>query len=195
LDGEEGGKMLKRLFLTILVFIVITLPCSASEVGGIFIPDTLQLDGRRLILNGGGIREKYFIDVYVGALYLLQKNKDAGKILEAESPMVIRIQIISGLIKSKDMEEATREGFEKSTKGHTASIQPQIDKFISVFKDQIQPDDVYDLVYIPEQGVKAYKNGRFMILAEGYDFKRALFGIWLGDNPVQKSLKKEMLGE
>jgi hypothetical protein len=30
---------------------------------------------------------------------------------------------------------------------------------------------------------------------DGLDFKRALFGIWLGDKPVQKELKDKMLGK
>ncbi|MEA3471658.1 MAG: chalcone isomerase family protein [Thermodesulfobacteriota bacterium] len=29
---------------------------------------------------------------------------------------------------------------------------------------------------------------------KGLEFKKALFGIWLGDKPAQRSLKKEMLG-
>ena len=29
---------------------------------------------------------------------------------------------------------------------------------------------------------------------EGYDFKKALFGIWLGDNPADEGLKEGLLG-
>ena len=184
--------MLKRLILYVLAFIMITIPCLAREVGGIHIPDTLELDGSRLTLNGSGIREKFFIDIYVGALYLRHKNSHPKKIISADEPMAIRLHIVSGLIKGKQMKEATLEGFEKSTKGNVGPIQPQIDKFISVFKDAIHPNDVYDLVYIPGNGIKAYKNGTFVLSAKGFDFKQALFGIWLCDTPVQESLKKEM---
>ncbi|HCX90261.1 MAG: hypothetical protein COW04_00540 [Deltaproteobacteria bacterium CG12_big_fil_rev_8_21_14_0_65_43_10] len=31
-------------------------------------------------------------------------------------------------------------------------------------------------------------------VTNGLPFKKALFGIWLCDNPAQKSLKREMLG-
>jgi len=30
-------------------------------------------------------------------------------------------------------------------------------------------------------------------LVQGLDFKKALFGIWLSDNPVQENLKNDML--
>jgi len=64
-----------------------------------------------------------------------------------------------------------------------------------VFKDEIHLNDVYDLVYIPKEGVKVYKNNRFILLARGLSFKQALFGIWLCDKPVQENLKLEMLGK
>ncbi|MCX6195129.1 MAG: chalcone isomerase family protein, partial [Flavobacteriia bacterium] len=47
----------------------------------------IKLAENNLVLNGGGLREKYFIDLYVGALFLQQKSKDASKILNADAPM------------------------------------------------------------------------------------------------------------
>ena len=48
---------------------------------------------------------------------------------------------------------------------------------------------------VPGKGVEAYKNGALASVTKGVEFKKALFGIWLGDKPAQKSLKKEMLGQ
>ena len=39
-----------------------------------------------------------------------------------------------------------------------------------------------------------YKDGKEVGMIEGLDFKKALFGIWLGAKPADKGLKNEMLG-
>ena len=109
--------------------------------------------------------------------------------------MAIRLHIISSRVTSKKMEDATREGFVKATDGKIEPIKDQIERFISVFKDKINKNDIYDLIYIPGKGIKVYKNKKYNALTEGLAFKKALFGIWLCDDPVQKSLKQEMLGK
>jgi hypothetical protein len=38
-------------------------------------------------------------------------------------------------------------------------------------------------------------NGRTAGTIPGVDFKRALFAIWLGDKPADRTLKEGMLGE
>jgi hypothetical protein len=43
-------------------------------------------------------------------------------------------------------------------------------------------------------GVKVSKNGKLLDTIEGQDFKTALWGIWLGAEPVEAKLKTGMLG-
>ena len=93
------------------------------------------------------------------------------------------------------MENATREGFENATKGNTEPIKSQIEEFISVFKEKIEENDIFDLIYLPRNGLEVYKNSELKYTIEGLAFKQAVFGIWLSDKPAQKSLKEEMLGK
>jgi hypothetical protein len=45
------------------------------------------------------------------------------------------------------------------------------------------------------KGLIVYKNGIYTVTIEcGLSFKRALFGIWISDRPVQENLKHGMLG-
>ncbi|HEX6929025.1 MAG TPA: chalcone isomerase family protein, partial [Gammaproteobacteria bacterium] len=41
---------------------------SAAELAGVTLPDTASVGGQELVLNGMGLREKFWVDVYVGAL-------------------------------------------------------------------------------------------------------------------------------
>ena len=53
---------------------------------------------------------------------------------------------------------------------------------------------MFDITYQPGKGVVAYKNGKEKGTIEGMDFKKALFGIWLSNDPADDDLKEAMLG-
>lgn len=184
---------MRKLFL-IPALCLLTLNSQAAEVDGHKVPDNLSAGDTELVLNGAGLREKFFMDLYVASLYLTAKQQDASAIIVAQDPMAIRLHIVSGLITSEKMTEATLEGFDNATQGNTAPIQDKIDAFMETFKEEIKEGDVFELVYDPSKGVLVYKNGTLANTITGDAFKQALFGIWLSDKPAQKSLKKGLLG-
>jgi hypothetical protein len=151
--------------------------------------------GTELKLNGAGTRSKWFMDLYVGGLYVPSTIDDGEVIINADEPQVITLHIISGMITSDKMKDATMEGFENSTGGDLAAIQAKVDAFLDVFSDEIVEGDVFDLVYLPDEGVRVLKNGEARSTIEGLEFKKALFGIWLSDQPAQEDLKEKMLGQ
>lgn len=186
--------MMKKLLLAAVAFFLMASPGAPVEIGGVDMPDTLKAGKDTLVLNGGGVRKKYFMNMYVGGLYLKEKSHDAKKIIAADEPMAIRLHIVSKLISSGKMTTSTLEGFEASTKGNTAPIQREIDNFIGVFKEGITKNDIYDLIYIPVIGVESFKNDKLVTTVPGLEFKQALFGIWLCEKPtINLDLKEGML--
>ena len=170
-------------------------PAQARRVADVELPETLESGGASLILNGAGMRTKFFLDVYVGGLYLKQRSADAAAIVDADEPMAIKLWIVTRLITSDRMQESIEEGFERSTRGRTAPLRDEIDALIDVYDEEIDAEDSFTLVYLPGRGLHVYKNGVHSATIEcGLSFKRALFGIWLSDRPVQSSLKRGMLG-
>jgi hypothetical protein len=166
-----------------------------TNINGVTLPAKLTQGKTELIYNGGGIRKKLFFKVYVIGLYLPAKNKNGNDIINGDKPICVRLQITSSVVSSSNMSESIREGFAKSTKGNMAPIQSKIDAFINVFaKEEIKEGNVFELWYIPGEGVKSYKNGKFQATIDGSDFKKALFGIWLSDSPIDEDLKKALLG-
>jgi hypothetical protein len=154
----------------------------------------MKAGDQTLVGNGGGKRTKFGMKVYVTALYLKQKGSDANAILNADEPMAIKLQITSGLVTPDKMKDAIDEGFEKSTGGNVAPLKAKIDAFTAIFKD-LSNGVTYDYVYVPGKGVEVYKNGTLASTVQGLDFKKALFGIWLGKSPAQNDLKDKMLGK
>ena len=181
----------KRLFALLLLPLLFAAALLAEERG--FAPK-VRMEGTALTLNGHGVREKFWIDLYEVALHLPQADNDARRIVEADEPQLLRLVIVSSLISKKKMEKGIREGFQRSTRGRTEGLQERIDRFTEAFGETLEKGDRIDLFYRPGVGVTVYKNGRPVTTLEGKDFKEALWGIWLGEEPVQKSLKNDLLG-
>jgi len=160
---------------------------------GVTLPATLSYGSISLELNGAGLREKYFLDLYLGGLYVQTKSRNAKEIISADKPMAIRLHIISSIIDSKKMISAVDEGMEKSTNGNETQFASEIASFKKTFDEAIEVGDIYDLVYVPNTGVEIYKNGAKSNTIKGLAFKKALFGIWLCDDPADEDLKEGML--
>lgn len=166
------------------------------EQDGVTIPRTIEIQKKSLQLNGFGTRSKAWVDVYVQALYLSQLSQDGAFIVDSEADMAIRIQITSKLVTSHKLTKNMEIGFEKSCGNNLAAMQPRIDMLKSMLADKIVEKDVFILAYNTlEESVAVYKNDELKGKIPGLDFKKALFGIWLAENPADKDLKEELLGK
>ena len=166
-----------------------------TKVKGIIIPNVVKVNDKYLKINGAGVREKMFLDLYVGALYLEKKTNKPEDIISANALMSIKMRVISGMVTRENMEEAIREGFKKSTKGNTKNIDSKINDLINKgFAGEIEKGDVFDLEYIPGKGTSLKKNNKILVVIPGLEFKKALFGVWLCSEPADSNLKKKMLG-
>jgi hypothetical protein len=185
---------MKNVFCLLFAITVFSLAPAQTKVGGATLPNTVSFEGEKLILNGAGVREKYWMDMYAGALYLASKSAVANEIVNSNNPAAIKLHMVSNLITSDKLISAINEGFENSTNKQTRAISSEIETFKSYFEEKIRKEDVFDIVYIPSKGVLVYKNATLKGIIKGFEFKKALFGIWLSDKPADKNLKQAMLG-
>ena len=188
---------MKKLFLITIMLVVITnLTIAQKTVAGVTMPKKVMIGKTVLNLNGAGVREKMWIDLYACALYVKQNTKNAQDIINADEHCGIKIQIVSSLITSKKMNDAVEEGFKNATGGKTKELRKRIDSFKEIFgKEEIAKGDIYDIMYVPDRGIVVFKNGKIQPIIEGLDFKKALFSIWLGKKPADDDLKEDLLGE
>ena len=185
---------MKKFLVVALILAAGFVSADAKVVKGVTIPDTYNAGGTALVLNGTGIRTKFMMDIYIGALYLKAKGNNGVTIAAADEPMSVRLHIVSGMVTPERMSENTREGFAKSAGGNVAPYKAGIDKFINTFSSGIKVGDFYDIAYLPGKGVQVYKNGALKSTVEGLAFKKILFGIWIGPNGIQEALRTGMLG-
>ncbi len=158
------------------------------------IPNSIKFQDTKLILNGKGTRVVFFMKVYEGSLYLETKNSNANKIINANEPMALRIDVTSTMVSADAMKKALNDGLEKSTGNNTGPISKEINQLSSSFDSVVSEGDYYEFIYLPEIGTHVIKNKNPVEIIPGLDFKKAFFGIFLSDNPIQKNLKKALLG-
>jgi len=168
---------------------------SAREVAGIDLPETVQLspNSAPLLLNGAGIRKKFFVKVYVAGLYLPSQQTSTEAIVSLPGSKRVRMHFLYKEVERDKMVNGWQEGFENNL--DSASLEqlaPRLAKFNQLFRS-MHRDDVIDLDYQPEEGTRVLFNGELQGTIDGADFYAALLKVWLGDSPVDSKLKKTLL--
>ena len=181
----------KNLIIYLLISIGIF---SFSTISASEPPEAIEFEGNTLMLNGKWTRVVFFMKVYEGSLYLETKSSDADMIINDSSPMALRLDVKSEMVTAEAMKKALRYGLEKSTNNNTGPILNEIEQLSSSFNSTVTSGDFYEFIYIPEIGTHVLKNNELIELITGLDFKKAFFGIFLSNDPIQKNLKKAMLG-
>jgi hypothetical protein len=185
------ASMKHRTWVSLLVLLCAAAVSSGVEVAGVNVPPTITVEGKTLHLNGAGLRTKMMFKVYVAGLYLENTSKDAGAIASSDQVKSMRLAILRSL-KGKQVSEAIEEGFEKNSKAQLAALKPRLDKLGGMIPNVEKGDDIV-LTYVPGKGTVVSVKGAEKGVIEGKDFADALFAVWLGANPVQDDLKKELL--
>jgi hypothetical protein len=184
-------KLIPKYLLSFFLFLSLF---AFSPLYGADSPNQIEYEGSLLNKNGQGTRIVFFMKVYEGSLYLETQSSNAEEIIKSDSPMAIRIDVLSSMVTAEAMKKALSEGLEKSTGNNTDPITKEVIQLSSSFNSSVNSGDYYEFIYIPEIGTSVLKNSQLVELIKGIKFKKAFFGIFLSKNPIQKNLKKAMLG-
>ena len=181
------SKILLPFLILISAFILT--PINAAKA-----PDSMEYQGAKLILNGEGTRVRFFMKVYNTSLYLVSANSNAEEILSTDEAMAIRLDVTSTMVTTAAMKDALNSGVVKSTGNNIGPITEEINQLIATFNSDVTDSDFFEFIYIPDSGTNVLKNSEYIDTIPGLEFKKAFFGIWLSNDPIQKNLKQAMLG-
>ena len=186
---------MKKLLLTFtfLVFLV-TSTVAQTQIGDATLPNSMSFNEQSLVLNGAGLREKLWFDLYACGLYLPKKNSNASNIVASDEMMAVKLHILSSMVSKKKLMEAFRKGIDETNNlSDVKRLKSKIDVFLSLIKSEIAVDNVYDLVYFPNKGLTVFENNKDLGTVEGLDFKKLVFNIWLAPSPVDTDLKSNLI--
>jgi hypothetical protein len=165
---------------------------NSAEVEGVKFKERVTVEGTELTVRGAGLfRYLGFIKAYVGALYV-EEGAPTEAVLE-DTAKRLEIEYFHA-IKGEDFGPATDKVIVKNTDLETIErLRPKIDYHNSLYKD-VQPGDRYSLTYIPGKGTELALNGTPIGIIEGADFAAAIYAMWLGERPMNKSFRNQLLG-
>jgi len=184
--------------LALAILLAFAFVAEAASVGDVSIPDSavISKDLTQLTLNGAGLRKKFIIKVYAGALYLSAKSTDPAAISDMGGPKRVLMHFIYDGVSGEKLIEAWRDGFKNNlSPALHDQMKPRIEKFCSLFTQEMKRGDEILLDLLPGTGTMVYVKGKLAGTVEGDDFyNRALLMVWLGPEPPDKGIKEGMLG-
>lgn len=182
-----------RILYSALLTLFLALPAGAGTLAGVTLPDTADVKGQSLVLNGMGLRSKLFIKVYVAGLYLPQKEKAPAKILAADGPRRMVMHFLYSVNKEQ-MCEAWNEGLADNTPNAPADVKKSFTTLCS-WMEAIPKGNKIVLTYVPGEGTHVEVNGKEKGTLEGKATADAILGTWIGPDPGPgEDFKKAVLG-
>lgn len=178
--------------------LLLPLLCRGADVSGVRIEESARIGQQNLVLNGAGLRVKLFFKVYAAGLYLAEKANSAGAVLAMKGPKRISMTLMRNLT-AKQLIDALEEGLRANlAPAEFESLRPRVERLSAVMGaiGSARSGSVITLDYVPDAGTRVTLNGEAKgEPIGGEDFYRGLLKVWLGDDPVDKSLKKALLGQ
>jgi hypothetical protein len=164
---------------------------SAAEIEGVIFAERYESGGASLDLRCTALlRYKVLFKGYVAALYL------EGGVAADDALTDVPKRLELSYFWSIDGEDIRRVGDQilaQNVDAETlAALRPRLDLLNSWYAD-VKPGDRYSLTYIPGRGTELALNGQAKGVIPGFDFADAYFRIWLGERPIDTSLRDQLL--
>lgn len=165
-----------------------------GRCGGVSMPDRAQAFGLELVRNGTGIRRATFLNVhvYVAALYLEKRTRNAEEALKPERAKVIVLQFVRDVDRS-EMIEAMNDALEKNAGASYAAARKQMQNFERRLPPLRKGTQLW-LAYRPGHGLEVRADGRPRGVENDEVFANMVFRAWLGARPPDAGLKAGLLG-
>lgn len=154
----------------------------AKEVGGVKMPDTLELQQHRLALAHMELKKKLFFHIYVWGLYMEQMPRAESEAIAVNSVKRLHFRFLRN-IRRDQLVGAFRDGLTINPALRTGPMQQDMEKLLQSLKDVKDGDDLI-LTYEPDTGLKVSGEASGGVVIPGKCFADALFTAWLQKNPV-----------
>ena len=184
---------MRRTFLIVLCTLLAVTLSTAGELSGVEMPDTVNVDGKELTLNGMGLREKMWIDVYIAGLYLESKSDDAQQILDSDQAKHIRMHFLYKKVGAKKLVSAWNDGIKNNAASQMSELKSGLDQLNSWMVDLGKGDEMI-FTSTPGKGLSVEVKGEQQGVIEDEAFSKAFWAIFVGEKPPTDKLKQGLLG-
>lgn len=189
------GRPMVRLCLVLMVWLMAASGVRAATLEGVNIPDTYQLEGKTLVLNGMAVRSKTFlhVKVYVVALYLTKKSNDPQQILASPDPKVLVLHFIHSASTSQ-VQDSYREGENVNCGAGECNEADKGDfeRLVSLAR-AVEPGDTTTYI-ISGKGLRVLSNNQFVADFPNQRFARRILDGFIGQHPPTPEIRGQLLG-
>jgi hypothetical protein len=194
-----GSLAIKILTASLVCFAVLANSrAGAATLEGQVFEDGIRLASRELQLNGLGVRKIFFIKAYVAGLYVNEKVATPPELVAMPGPKRLELRMLRSA-GPDDFNNALVAGIRKNaSEAELTRLADRISQLELTIKaiGLTVKGDVINLDYLPEFGTRLSVNGANQGKAiAGADFYVAILSIFVGDKPVDATLKKGLLGQ
>lgn len=182
-----------RRVVLVACLVALSLPGYAGTLANVTLPDTITVGSRTLVLNGMGIRSKFFVKVYVAGLYLEKKSVDPGAIVQADAAKRIVLQFVRSEVTKEQMREAFDEALKANAPEKAGALRAESEQFLAALETMREKEQLA-ITYQPGIGTTVTVRGRNKVTIPGQALGQLVFSMWLGPKPPNSDLKKGLLG-
>jgi hypothetical protein len=174
--------------------IAVAAPAHARECEGATFPDSVTVDGQRLVLNGLGVREAtiFNVNVYVAGIYVERRSRNGADLHGPDQITQLVLKFIRD-VSQDTMNDGIERGFRVNAGDNLPAFQGRIRQLRGMIPD-LDEGLVLTFTYRPGQGVEVKVGNQVKGVIEGADFAEVFFNIWLGPNPPNRGLRRGLLG-
>ncbi|MBK24221.1 MAG: hypothetical protein CME70_09500 [Halobacteriovorax sp.] len=177
--------------LLLVSSILLSLNINAATLDKVTMPDSVNVKGKDLVLNGLGTRKATWlrVKVYVGGLYLEKKSKDPQTILNSNGVKYIRMHFVRD-VKGEKLINGWNEAFASAVKDRS-KIQKRIDELNALMGDVKKNQEIV-LTFTDKDVHIEFANSKSGTI-KGGDFSKALLSVWF-INAKDEGLRDGLLG-
>jgi len=176
----------------ITVMMAMLLSVSAAHADKTQWPKKVAIDEQSLNYVGDGVRKKFMMPLYDIALYTLDGTVQ-DEIVSSDEHKAIRIIVTSKLLSMALFTEAVLDGYKKYE--NYPEVKDVVRDYLADFDMELVEGDVYTVYHDPERGLVTYHNEEVLNVIDNSNFSEGMFNIWLGERPVNRRLKSDLLGK
>lgn len=189
--------MNKLLFLVVSGALTFSSSTYADSLTAVHLEEVITLypGGAELRLKGSAIKSNARQALYVGGLYLENDAKSAAEILESNGQK--RFVIKTGTsIKPDSIIRAINLGITVNhTEQELLQLEPSLKEFNAIWKKEAHEGDEVCVDYRPNEGTFIMVNGVAKGRIAGEQFYKAFLKTWIGDKPLNKDIKEQLVGK
>lgn len=178
-------------FALIVVIPALAAPPRTRVCGGVSFPESVDVAGEALQLNGLGLREAtvFDVDVFVAALYVRHTSSDAKTLLTRDEPA----RVVLHFVRATDAATIVKE-MEAGYRANTPKLAGDKKQRLFGWLEDMAVGQSIVFTYLPARGLQVSVAGKVKGTIAGAEFASATLGVLIGKSVPDEDMRAGLLG-